>query len=145
MDGTNLALIPGSDTAVSIDNINDKSNSSYFNDNAPCSNSYSFAECSTDGSAAYAFEYDGFTDVFTASLNGLTAGETYHLTMAIADVGDYSWDSGVFLEAGSFTGSAGRGGEPVPEPATIFLFGTGLSGLGFFARKSKKSSKNNNA
>jgi hypothetical protein len=30
-------------------------------------------------------------------------GETYHLVLAIADVGDGQWDSGIFLEANSLS------------------------------------------
>jgi len=46
-------------------------------------------------------QYDGFTTVLTARAK-VECGATYHLIMAIADVGDGLYDSGVFLEAQSF-------------------------------------------
>ena len=46
--------------------------------------------------------YDGFTKVFTAKSKVIPC-QTYHIKMAIADGGnDNTWDSAVFLEAGSF-------------------------------------------
>jgi hypothetical protein len=47
-------------------------------------------------------QYDGFTVPLTA-IAPVQCGSTYHIKIAIADAGDGSWDSGVFLEAGSFT------------------------------------------
>lgn len=121
-NGTNIALIPGTNTPVSINNVNNLTNTTYYNNNDP-----------SDGiPTPYAFEYDGFTDVFTAAMTGLTAGTTYHIKLAIADSGDYVLDSGVFLQAGSFSE------DPVPtipEPTTMVLFGTGLAGLAAFGRR----------
>lgn len=85
----NVALIPGSATAVTIDNVNANSNSQYYIDNE-----------NPPGSTV---EYNGFTTVLTALLAGLQPCETYHIRLAIADGGDAQFDSAVFLEAGSFT------------------------------------------
>lgn len=46
-------------------------------------------------------QYDGFTKVLTAKAK-IQCNATYRLTLAIADVGDAVWDSGIFLEAQSF-------------------------------------------
>lgn len=46
-------------------------------------------------------QYDGFTRVLTAKAK-IQCNATYRLTLAIADVGDPVWDSGIFLEAKSF-------------------------------------------
>lgn len=122
IDGVNVATIPGTSTAVSINNVNNGTNSAYYNDNDP----------SNGTPTPYAFEYDGFTDVFTASILGLTAGQTYTLTLAIADAGDVILDSGVFIQGGSFSNVPV---DPVPEPSTILLLGTGLTGLAFWRRR----------
>jgi hypothetical protein len=127
----NVALIPGTSTPVSVNNVNggdpfgaaNASNPEYYNNNDP-----------SDPEAVYPFEYDGFTDVFVATMLGLTPGQTYHLTLAIADAGDFVLDSGVFIQAGSFSDVS-----PIPEPSTMLLIGTGLIGLaGLSRRKFKK-------
>lgn len=132
-NGSNIALIPGTSTPVSINNVNcgystggalpgsNPSNCSYFNNND-----------TSNGGPFYNIQYDGFTDVFTASLTGLAAGTTYHLDLAIADAGDEVLDSAVFLKAGSFSGT---NPNPAPEPATLALLGLGLAGLGVMRRK----------
>jgi hypothetical protein len=86
----NIALIPGTTTPVSINNLgpgtcNGVNNSTYYNNN--------------NGGAT--IQYDGFTDVLTAEID-LVRCQTYHFRLAIADAGDHILDSGVFLEAGSF-------------------------------------------
>lgn len=87
VDGVNIALIPGTTTPVSINNVNSGSNAAYYIDN-------------TGG--AKNTQYDGLTTVLTASVLGLSAG-THTIKLAIADVGDTNYDSGVFIKAGSFS------------------------------------------
>jgi gliding motility-associated-like protein len=48
---------------------------------------------------------NGFTTIFTA-ISPVICGETYHIRLAIADGSDNGLDSGVFLEALSFTSNA---------------------------------------
>ncbi len=57
-----------------------------------------------NGSSAY-IQYDGFTKVLEA-VSKVQCGKTYHLIIAIADVGDGIFDSGIFLEANSLTSKA---------------------------------------
>lgn len=47
-------------------------------------------------------QYDGFTKKLTATAK-VQCDAVYHLRLAIADVGDGVWDSGIFLEAESLT------------------------------------------
>ncbi len=89
----NIALIPGTTTPVTINNVGDASNTQYyvFNDNG-----------STYGTA---IQYDGTTVVLTA-IAAVQCGQTYHIKLAICNVGDQSYDSGVFIEADSFSSEA---------------------------------------
>lgn len=123
MDGVNIALIPGTTTPVSIDNVNLGDNSGFYNNN------------DADAGSPFDLEYDGFTDVFTASVMGLTPG-SHTIKLAIADAIDQALDSAVFIQTGSFSDEDPN--NPVPEPSTIILLGGGLLGLGFARRKMKK-------
>lgn len=92
----NMATIPGTGgTPVTIDNVNATTNSTFFVNNGDGSTS------PQNGSSSY-IQYDGFTTVIEASAQ-VQCGETYHLKIAIADVGDPEFDSGIFLEANSLT------------------------------------------
>ena len=91
--GENLAIIPGTTTPVTINNVGPSSNVAYYVDNL--------------GGAAYvdAIEYDGTTTLLSANAS-VICGETYHIKLAISNVGDQSYDSGVFLQANSFSSEA---------------------------------------
>lgn len=58
-------------------------------------------------------QYDGFTKVLTAKAK-IQCNATYRLTLAIADVGDPYYDSGMFLEAKSF-----KANDPVKVSYTL--------------------------
>ncbi|MBX7048116.1 MAG: choice-of-anchor L domain-containing protein [Chitinophagales bacterium] len=89
----NIATVPGTDLPVSINNINATTYSDYYIENG---DGY-MTPYSTDD---YYIQFDGLTTVLEAKL-AVTAGETYHMKMAIADASDGIYDSGVFLETGS--------------------------------------------
>ena len=80
----NMAIVPNTNIPVAINNVNGTKNSQYFvnNDNGQT------------------IQYNGFTKPLTAAIKVIPCS-SYHLKMAIADVGDESYDSGVFIEAGS--------------------------------------------
>lgn len=93
-NAANIALLPGTSIPVTINNVNDVSNSSYYINNGDGSNA------PYNGDARY-IQFDGLTTVLTANAN-VICGETYHIKIAICDISDWIVDSGVFLEAGSF-------------------------------------------
>ena len=94
-NAANIALVPGTAVPVSIDNVNDVNNSTYYVDNGD-----GFTP-PYNGSNTY-IQYDGFTVVLTATAL-VQCGQTYHIKLAIADAGDPVLDSSVFLEGGSFS------------------------------------------
>ena len=79
----NLALVPGSGDPVSINTINLAQNSNYLFDN--------------DNPPGVDLQYNAYT-VDLEAIRAVNPCETYHLTLIIADVNDYSIDSGVFIE-----------------------------------------------
>lgn len=87
----NIAQLPTTPPLpVTINNVNPSTNAAYYKNNA--------------GGAAWgnSIQYDGTTIVLTAR-SEIVCGQMYHIKLGIANVGDQSWDSGVFLEGGSFT------------------------------------------
>ncbi|MDP6909338.1 MAG: choice-of-anchor L domain-containing protein [Flavobacteriales bacterium] len=93
----NIALIPGTTTPVTIDNVNNGWSGTEPS-SGPCTNCAYYV----DNSSGPAIQYDGYTTVLTAEAT-VTPCETYHIKLAIADAGDHVYDSGVFLEEGSFS------------------------------------------
>ena len=88
----NLALIPMTTIPISIDDVNNNSNSAYFVPNS--------TGCGGITNAAD-IQFDGYTTVLTATANVIPC-ETYHIKLVVGDGGDAIYDSAVFLEAGSF-------------------------------------------
>ena len=83
----NIAVVPGTlDTPIAINSINAFNNSGLYVDNAN----------------GLSIQYDAFTKVIEVSLQNLTACQTYTIKLAISDVIDRAYDSGIFLEAQSF-------------------------------------------
>ena len=103
----NIALVPSTTLPVSISTINNgnpgmpgcgPTNVAYFIDNGDGFT----APMNIDSTY---IQYDGFTVVLEAFAL-VQCGLTYHIKLALADGSDPVLDSGVFLEAGSFTSTA---------------------------------------
>ncbi len=77
-------------------------NSSYYVDNGHFTNRTDGTLTWTNGNGGAESEFDGRTTVLTAS-HSVTACQTYHIKIVVADAVDQKWDSGVFLEGRSFT------------------------------------------
>jgi gliding motility-associated-like protein len=100
---TNIALIPGTTTPVSINTVNNGEEDWLTGLSAgPCENCAYFRD---NVGEIVNVTYDGLTTVLTA-IHPVICGETYHIKIMIADGGDGVYDSGVFLEAGSFSSQA---------------------------------------
>ncbi|MFO0967889.1 MAG: choice-of-anchor L domain-containing protein [Gemmataceae bacterium] len=106
VDGVDIAVIPGTTTAVSVDNINGgnpfgtppSSHPELFRNNA--------ANDPPGFIPPYNIQYDGFVTILQAVAH-VTPGVSHHIKLAIADAGDHILDSAVFLKGGSFvSGSA---------------------------------------
>ena len=81
----NIAVIPGTNIPITVNNINANTNPSYYFDNIQGQH------CG----------FDGFTLSLT-STTAVTPNQTYHFKIGVADASDQIFDTGVFLEAFSF-------------------------------------------
>jgi gliding motility-associated-like protein len=101
----NLAVVPNTIIPITINTIN----------SGQPGGSYPASGCATsdpnwqansvyyvDNATGTTVAYDGFTVVLTAKAQ-VQCGQTYHIKLAIGDGFDSIYDSGVFLEAGSFS------------------------------------------
>ncbi len=127
----NIALVPGTTTPVSINNVNHLTNSAYYVSNQPFTQG---GVCSSHPIAGPPgtsdCQFDGFTTVLTVVANVIPC-ETYHIKLAIGDGSDDIFDSAVFFRANSFQ-AGGEAEVTAVNPAT----GTNViyedCGTGFF-------------
>lgn len=83
----NIALVPNTNTPVSIKAINNNLNSAYYHDNTLLNNP-----------TFELIQYDGYTKDLIVEVDVVPCA-TYRLELKIADVEDAELDSGVFIEA----------------------------------------------
>lgn len=102
----NIALIPFTTTPVAINNVNCNLNWNYYVCNwydtvtYPC-----MVNCPTLAQMpATTVQFDGFTTPLTATAI-VECGKQYHIKIAICNIGDCIYGSGVFLKSGSFKSS----------------------------------------
>lgn len=93
----NIALIPGTTTPITINNVNNGWAAGGTSPSGPCTNCTYF----TDNTGGATVQYDGMTTVLTAATQ-VCPCETYHIKLAVEDFCDGAFDSGVFLEGNSF-------------------------------------------
>lgn len=103
----NMALVPGTNIPVTVNSINSGvpgiqgniANCLAMGVGSPFTSYY------INNSAGTTISYYGFTTVLTA-MHSVQACSTYHLKLTIADAGNFLYDSGVFLKAGSLKTSS---------------------------------------
>ncbi|HET8574475.1 MAG TPA: choice-of-anchor L domain-containing protein [Edaphocola sp.] len=96
----NIALIPNTTIPVAINSINNITNPSSACTDMGTGSPFSQYYIDNEALGGQNIVYDGYTTVLTA-ISSVIPCDTYHLKLAIADAGDQSFDSGVFLRAGS--------------------------------------------
>ncbi len=120
-NGENIALVPDpadpsggtfTDIPVTINNVNNQGL------NIPGGCNYDYGTYYNDNTGSMTLTYDAYLDIFIAQAIVIPC-EEYTIKLAVADVGDANFDTGVFLEAKSF----GTGALEV-EFASISLDGT---------------------
>ena len=106
LNGTNIAVVPGTGQPVAINTINggnplgvNPQNPQFYRNNDP-----------SDAPPSINIEMDGLTVILVVQAT-VQPGVTNRIRLAISDVGDSRFDSNVFLRAGSFVG-----GPPIACP-----------------------------
>ncbi len=157
-NGANIALIPGTNLPVTINNLNSGmvgSQGTPANCDPP-NGSLANSQFYVNNNGPTQPVYNGLTTVLTARAIVIPC-ETYTIKLAVSDVGDGALDSGVFLEAKSFgtgtldvvastlslDGAVAEGCEPailtfeVPVapkndfPLDYTIFGTAINGVDY--------------
>lgn len=139
VNGQNRALVPGTNTPVSINTVNcgdefgnNPTNCDLFRDNR--------------NGAISDLDLGGFTQIFEV-VAAVTPGVINTLVLSIGDTFDFDFDSAVFLQAGSFRSclpddpACEDNGPPpgeVPEPGMIGLLGIGTLGIALLRRRAAR-------
>ncbi|MGK4566130.1 choice-of-anchor L domain-containing protein [Flavobacterium sp. 3HN19-14] len=93
----NLAVIPGTTTPVSVVTIRDQQ----YNDGCTSQNSNYFDNYFYEKPYETGMNFNGQTKLLTAA-SDIIPNHPYHIKLVIADRQDTSYDSAVFIQAGSF-------------------------------------------
>lgn len=105
----NIALVPGTNVPVAINTVNSGVAGSAGSP-ATCAaqdpNWTSNSIYYTTAYANYSGEFYNGGTVALPALVGLQCGQTYHIKLAVSNVGDTALDSGVYIEGNSFTSNA---------------------------------------
>lgn len=118
LDGTNIALVPGSSTPISINTIN---NGNPFG--TSCTNCQFFRN-NPQGTGVIDSQYNGLTTVLKASKEGLRSRVEYTLSFSIADATDGTFDSGVFIASAAQRTPDAPNAASVPGPLPLLGAGT---------------------
>jgi hypothetical protein len=97
VNGQNVATLPGTTIAVSVENVNAVTNQQYFVNNS---------------AGTRDTQMDGFTTVLTVAFP-VTPGKTNQIKLAIEDAFDTAFDSWVLIKTGSLQSAAVSANGPV--------------------------------
>lgn len=132
LNSKNIALIPNTTNPITINSVNNGTSNT-----GPCTNCAYYVDNQTVPGTS--IQYDAYTTVLTA-ISAVQCGQTYHIKMAIADAQDGILDSGVFLEALSFSSPVititsavayGGGAHSGSAGDTVLFEGCGTAALDF--------------
>jgi len=113
----NIALVPGTTTSVTINNVNNGYAGANTYPTGPCNNCAYYS----DNTFGATLQYDGFTVVMEAFLLVVPC-ETYSIKIGVADAGDGIYDSGVFIEENSFESPRIEvESDPYPQGVSDFM------------------------
>ncbi len=150
----NFALVSGApnSTPISVTTVSGCTNSAFYNNNAWNDNGlHNSSQCLHDCNASsfndHSIPYNGFTKKLQVNIPlSCQANVTYHCKLAIANIADNIFDSGVILEASSLTSNWNIGeitADIIPiceghnfnltiqgDPSLIYSWSTGQSGVG---------------
>ncbi|WP_297509240.1 choice-of-anchor L domain-containing protein, partial [Flavobacterium sp.] len=121
---TNLALVPNTTIPISVTTIRNNANNAGCNSqNQAYFGNYTNGNIGNAASLAAPTNFNGNTVRMTAS-SAVVPNNTYHIKLVIADRNDDSYDSAVFLGAGSFnfplqTGGFGLDGYLIADQTAI--------------------------
>lgn len=101
----NIALIPTTTIPAGISTVNHISFNGFYINNQPAGSANLCGQSAATWPAVNELQYDGYTLGFATTAN-VIPGQTYHIKVAIADIGDGLNDSAVFLSGGSFRAGA---------------------------------------
>jgi hypothetical protein len=131
------------DVKLAVDN-NDQYDVEYLTSTGSWSNLFTIL--TSYGSAGYSM--DNFTTIYGEDIKSdgdqdyvsgidFATIETSQLRLYAYNSSDTYYSLGEFQAFGTLVEDPGSGPDPVPEPATFLLLGSGLAGLAFYRRKKK--------
>lgn len=119
---TNLAVIPGTSTPVTVKNIRDNANNISCLSNNPTL----FSRYNVTNPATSAINMRGETVLLSAS-SPVIPNRTYRIKLAIGDYYDKNYDSAVFIKGGSFTTTTNLGPDKTICQGERVLINSGIN------------------
>ncbi len=122
----NIARVPTTNEYITINNVNHDKNDQFYVNNIKFGDVPNDSDCSgltgVFNPRTNELQFDGLTTVLTTSAVNVQPCQTYHIRIALADIGDGLYNSAVFLKASSFNAGGNASMElltPVsPTPGT---------------------------